>query len=216
MIAHHLRRLSLAALLVIAAGTLQAASPLSGPPLAEALKAGGYVILMRHASSPAMPPDKASAEPDNFAVERQPDQAGRESARSMGEALRALRIPIGAVLSSPTYRALQTVRLASLGKAQSCVELGDGGQSMQAAGQGAGSWLRLKVAGRPRVGTDTVIVTHLPNITVAFGNAASDVKDGESLVFRPDGKGGAELIGRIKIEEWASLAAPERPSSRPN
>src|SRR6267154_871984 len=146
MIAHHLRRLSLAALLLIAAGTLQAASPMSGPPLAEALKAGGYVILMCHASSPAMPPDKALAEPDNIAVERQLDQTGRESARSMGEALKALRIPIGAVLSSPTYRALQTVGLASLGNAQSFVELGDGGQSMQAAGQGAGSWLRLKVA----------------------------------------------------------------------
>src|SRR4051812_37956788 len=113
MIAHRLRLIGLAAL-VIAAGSLQAAAPLSGPSLAQALKAGGYVILMRHASSPAMPPDKALAEPDNVAVERQLDQAGRESARAMGEAVKALRIPIGAVLSSPTYRALQTVRLASL------------------------------------------------------------------------------------------------------
>src|SRR5262249_13716758 len=107
-----------------------------------------------------------------------------------------------AVLSSPTYRALQTIRLASLPSPQTFPELGDGGQSMQTLGQGPGAWLRAKVAERPRTGTDTLIVTHLPNITAAFGNAAADVKDGESLVFRPDGKGSADLVGRIRIEEW--------------
>jgi hypothetical protein len=33
----------------------------------------------------------------------------------------------------------------------------------------------------------------------------TDVADGESLVYGPDGKGGAMLLGRIKIEEWPSL-----------
>jgi phosphohistidine phosphatase SixA len=207
MTAHYLRRFRVAALVGIAAGSLQAASPLSGSSLAQELKAGGYVILMRHASSPTMPPDKASAQPDNIAVERELDEAGRQSARLMGEALKTMRLPVGAVLSSPTYRALQTVRLASLGNAQTFPELGDGGQSMQAAGQTAGAWLRSKVAERPRAGTDTMIVTHLPNITAAIGKSASDVKDGESLVFRPDGKGGTELLGRIRIEEWPLLAS---------
>jgi hypothetical protein len=36
------------------------------------------------------------------------------------------------------------------------------------------------------------------------------VKDGESLVFHPDGKGGADLIGRIRIEEWPMLAGSGR------
>jgi phosphohistidine phosphatase SixA len=206
MIAHHLRRVALTALLILAAGSVEAAASLSGPVLASALKSGGYVILMRHASSPAKPPEKGAAQPDNLAVERELDAPGRGSARAMGEALKALRLPIATVYSSPTYRALQTVKLASLPAAQTFPELGDGGQSMQTLGQGPGAWLRAKVAETPRPGSDTLIVTHLPNITAAFGSSAPEVKDGESLVFRPDGRGGAELVGRIPIEEWPQLA----------
>jgi hypothetical protein len=40
----------------------------------------------------------------------------------------------------------------------------------------------------------------------AFGQAANGASDGETFVFRPDGKGGAELIARVKIEEWPALA----------
>jgi phosphohistidine phosphatase SixA len=35
----------------------------------------------------------------------------------MGEAIKKLGVPIGDVLSSPTYRARETARLASLGRA---------------------------------------------------------------------------------------------------
>jgi len=49
----------------------------------------------------------------------------------MGKALRDLRIPIGNVLSSPTYHALETVRLAQFGVPHTFVELEDNGQNMQ-------------------------------------------------------------------------------------
>ncbi len=59
------------------------------------------------------------------------DESGRAGATSMGTALRRLKIPIGAVLTSPTYRALETVRLARLENPKTYNELGDGGgQSM--------------------------------------------------------------------------------------
>src|SRR5689334_22125094 len=70
------------------------AQPLTSAPLISALREGGYVLVMRHASSPAMPPDKASADRENTALERQLDENGRATARAMGKALRALRIPI--------------------------------------------------------------------------------------------------------------------------
>lgn len=57
----------------------------------------------------------------------------------MGKALRELKIPIGEVDSSPTYRALETVRLAQLGKARPVVELGDGGRGMQASSEAQAS-----------------------------------------------------------------------------
>jgi phosphohistidine phosphatase SixA len=175
-------------------------------PLIAALREGGYVLVMRHASSPAMPPDKASADRENTSLERQLDENGRATARAMGKALRALRIPIRDVLSSPTYRALQTVRLASLPEPRTIPELGDGGQSMQPLQASPAAWLRNIVSQPPAPGTDRLIVTHAPNITAAFGANVSDVADGETLVFRPIGSGDAVLAGRIKIQDWATLA----------
>src|SRR5438874_8867971 len=84
------------------------AQSLQGSALVKALRQGGYVIVMRHASSPREVPDKQTANPDNNKPERQLDAEGRSTARAFGRALRSLKIPIGAVLSSPTYRALET------------------------------------------------------------------------------------------------------------
>ena len=87
--------------------------------------------MMRHASSPREVPDKQTANIDNSKPERQLDESGRKSAVAMGKALRDLRIPIGNVFSSPTYRALETEGLAQFGTPQTSAELGDNGKSMQ-------------------------------------------------------------------------------------
>jgi len=175
--------------------------------LTAALQRGGYVILMRHASSPGAPPDPAQADPENPHHERQLDEVGRTSARAMGDAFHRLRIPIGQVLSSTTYRALETARLADLGPAQPYDQLGDAGQSMTADTSGTrGAWLRGKVAQAPKAGTDTLIITHSPNIREAFPTEGADLAEGEALVFRPDGQGGASLVARVKIQDWPRLA----------
>src|SRR5499427_3466980 len=102
---------SFAAAMMWFAGTALA-QDLHGEALVKALQKGGYVLVMRHASSPREVPDKQAANPDNSKPERQLDEVGRGTAIAMGKALRDLKIPIGNVLSSPTYRALETVRLA--------------------------------------------------------------------------------------------------------
>jgi phosphohistidine phosphatase SixA len=205
-----LRWLQLTAVLAALAltETLRAQS-LSGAELVAALRKGGYVLVMRHASSPLTTPDKDTADPENTALERQLDETGRETAREMGVAVKKLGIPIGTVFSSPAYRALETVRLASLANPRPVPELNVGAQNMtQAAADASRSaWLRKEVGEGTRFGTDTLIVTHAPNIIAAFRENASGLVDGETLVFRPDGKGGATLVARVKIEEWAHLAA---------
>jgi phosphohistidine phosphatase SixA len=178
---------------------------LSGQDLVRALRTGGYVILMRHASSPRDPPDAAQADIENVHHERQLDDAGRTSARAIGEALHRLHIPIGAVLSSPTYRALQTVKLAQLGNPTTFENLGDGGQSMRADKSGA-AWLKAKCASVPGPHENTLIVTHFPNIIEAYPEEAKGLGDGEALILHPDGHGGAAVVARIKMEEWAALA----------
>jgi len=180
------------------------AQDLHGEALVKALQKGGYILVMRHASSPREAPDKRTANPDNSKPERQLDEGGRNTAIAMGKALHDLRIPIGSVLSSPTYRALETVRLAQFGAPQIFAELGDNGQSMQGGTAAQGAWLQKQVAQFP-TGSNTIVVTHLPNITSAFPQLASGLEDGEALVFGPDGKGQAILVTRVKIEEWPAM-----------
>jgi len=179
------------------------AQTLSGAALVKSLQAGGHVIVIRHASSPGVVPDNPN--PDNVPPERQLDEKGRSTATAMGDALRRLKIPIGDVLTSPTYRARETARLARLPNPRSATELGEGPQSMQGAVAPAQTdWLQKKVKEFPK-GTNTVLVTHVPNITAAFPDATPAAVEGEAFVFGSDGKGGTRLVGRIKIDEWAAF-----------
>lgn len=175
------------------------AQQLQGESLVKALRQGGYIIVMRHASSPREVPGKAAANPDNLKPERQLDQEGRSSATAMGKALRDLQIPIGTIFSSPTYRALETIRYAQLGKPQPIPELGDNGKSMSGGTEAQAAWLRKKVTESPK-GTNTVIVTHMPNMSRAFPDSTSGLADGEALIFGPNG-----VVARVKIEDWSKL-----------
>jgi phosphohistidine phosphatase SixA len=176
-----------------------AAQTLSGDALVKALRQGGYVIVMRHASSPRDVPDKQTANPDNTKPERQLDAEGRTTATAFGQALRDLKIPIGEVLVSPTYRAMETVRLAKLNDPKSQPELGDNGQSMQGGTEAQAAWLQKAVTRFPS-GKNTILITHLPNIRDAFPQLTPAPADGEALVFGPQG-----IVARIKIEDWPNL-----------
>jgi phosphohistidine phosphatase SixA len=178
------------------------AQTLSGSALVNALRRGGYVIVMRHASSPRDVPAAGAANPDNTSRERQLDAAGRMAASEMGQALRRLMIPISEVFTSPTYRARETVRLLDVGNATAVDELGDGGRSMQNASEAQSAWLK-KIVTRIPTG-NSLVVTHMPNIARAFPDVG-ELSDGESLIFRPDGRGGVRLAARVTIEQWPHL-----------
>ena len=184
MVDRTLSSLLLIGLVVAFASPISVAQTLAPMDLVTSLREGGYVIVMRHASSPRETPTTETARPDNVKLERQLDEAGRNAATAMGRALRDLQIPVGDVLSSPTYRAMETVRLAALPNPQPVAELGDGGQSMQVAAEAQAV---------------------NPNLAGAFPDWGSTVADGEAVIFRPDGKGGTTIVTRIKIEDWQRL-----------
>lgn len=193
-----IRTLAFLALVVTSTANAQQ-QQLQSDAIVKALRQGGYVIVMRHASSPRDVPDKATANPDNVKPERQLDAEGRASATAMGKALRDLKIPIGTVLTSPTYRALETIRYAQFGKPETFPELGDNGQSMSGGTEAQATWLRKKVTELPK-GTNTLIVTHMPNMSRAFPEWTANLADGEALVFGPAG-----VIARVKIETWQEM-----------
>lgn len=76
------------------------------------LRAGGQVVVMRHAST-----DRSIGDPPNFrlddcSTQRNRSDAGREEARRVGAAFLTRGIPTGRVLSSQWCRCLETARLA--------------------------------------------------------------------------------------------------------
>jgi phosphohistidine phosphatase SixA len=194
--------------MVLAAfSTVSSAQSLSGNELIAALKQGGYVLVIRHANSPATRPDATTAAPGNTRFERQLNENGHKTAHAMGEALKALRVPIGAVLSSPTFRTLETVRELAVGMPNTFNLLGDGSQGYEFSSfEDSARFMRVRSAEVPAAGTNTLIVTHLPNVQAAFGDATGDIEEGEAIVFRPDGTTGTQ-VARIKIDEWPRLAA---------
>lgn len=66
--------------------------------------------------------------------------------------------------------------------------------------------LRQMVAATPDPGTNTLIVTHKPNILDAFGKDWFEIKEGEASVFKPEGGGKYSLVGRIQIDQWSTAA----------
>jgi phosphohistidine phosphatase SixA len=191
-----------AACCLLLAGSQVAAQGLQGDALVAALRAGGHVIVMRHANSPRQLPDAATVNPDNTTGERQLDETGRRDAAALGEALQKLAIPVAGVASSPTYRARETARLAGFADAEIQQELSNEG--MQESGAVQVAWLQTQVA-VPPVNGNRLLITHGPNINAAFPEHAGGMEEGEALVFDPQGTEGPELIARVKIGAWRQL-----------
>ena len=177
------------------------AQTLSGVALVNALQGGGYVIVMRHASSPRQVPNEETANPDNVNRERQLDETGRKDAIALGDSLRRLKIPIAVVESSPTYRTLETARLAGFSEVEVHNELGS--QGMLSSSEAYATWLRGRVANFPQQG-NLLLVTHEPNITGAFPDLDSSPEEGEALVFDPSTSQTTPVV-RISISEWSDL-----------
>ena len=182
-------------------------APPAQAELINALRGGGYVIVFRHG---ATPPDQADTDPlhlENIDKQRQLNEAGRAQAQSIGEAMRKLKIPVGAVYTSMFNRAVETGKLLGFGEVKPTIDFAEGGLVVTAIENNRRAQaLRKLVATPPAPGTDIVVVTHKPNILDAFGKDWFEVKEGEASIFKPDGAGGYQLIARLQADDWTKLA----------
>jgi broad specificity phosphatase PhoE len=175
--------------------------------IARALRAGGFVIVVRHGATFA---DQAETDPlnfDNIAAQRNLNDKGKMLARGFGEALRQAGVPVGKVYTSRYNRAYETAVLADFKDIEKTADLTEGGLVVSPnENNRRAEAFRKMLATPPSAGTNTILITHYPNIIAALGKDWFDVKEGEASIFRPD-NGSYTLVARVQMEEWPRIAA---------
>ena len=194
--------------LVVSVGLRVSPASSQALPPAEVLKslrAGGYVIVVRHGATHA---DQADTDPlnfDNVAKQRQLKDKGRADARAVVEVFKAAGVPIGKSYSSRFFRAVETARLIGGKEPQVTLDVSEGGLVVSPnENNRRTAALRALVGAAPEPGTNTLIVTHKPNILDAFGRDWFEIKEGEASIFKPAGDGTYTLVGRVQINQWAT------------
>jgi len=161
-----------------------------------ALRQGGVVALMRHGDAPGVG-DPEGWRLDDCTTQRNLSERGRDEARSVGARLRAERIAIARVLSSPWCRCVDTATLVGVGPVQvepafaNAFVLSDRRETLREGGQ--------TVIGRWRGPGVLLVVTHGENIRALTGRSPATAEI-VVVALRADGT----------LREIGSLAAQAR------
>ena len=163
-------------------------------PLEQRLRAGGMVLLMRHASTEGGGGDPPGYKLDDCATQRNLSEAGRREAAHAGERLRAIGAPIDRVYTSPWCRCRETARIA-FGQAEDWEPLGSFFDRPDLEAEAA-EHVKKRILGytitKPH--GNVVMVTH--NVNIAALTKLS-VAPAEIVVVQPDGCCGLRVAGRL-------------------
>lgn len=203
----HLIVIVVSFLLVVSAFTARAlAQNAETKSLILSLNKGGYVIVLRHGDTNHDQNDILPPDYNDITKQRRLSEKGRQTARQIGGAVKKLGIVFDKVETSKLDRGVETGTLVVSGEVIPTMDLTESNASVTPdEKERRATALRVKVGVMPAPGQDTLLVTHKPNIVDAFGKTLEDIGEGESVVFKPDGSGKADLIGRIKETDWRSV-----------
>jgi phosphohistidine phosphatase SixA len=186
----------------LALSATAAGTPSLNPRIGQQLRAGGFVLVFRHAVTDQSKQDESPVDLADCTTQRNLSPQGRADARAIGGQVRRLKLRIGPVLASPFCRTLETARLA-FGRAtatrtllNTIVTTHDARWRSQIAG------VRRLLGTKPAAGTVTVLVTHGSVVGDATGLT---LEEGEALVFRPLALSRFRLLGRVLPAEWSRL-----------
>lgn len=169
--------------------------------LAE-LRRGGYVLYFRHTSTDFAQNDSKSRAFDDCTNQRNLTDQGRNEARAIGAAVRALKIPIGKAIASPLCRTMETARLA-FNQAEASLDV-RGGPLPAADPNRYAALKKLFATPQPR-GANLVIASHGNPF---YGVAGPPyLAEGEAAVVRGLGKEQFEIVARIRHDGWSALSA---------
>jgi phosphohistidine phosphatase SixA len=184
----------------VAVAQQAAAPPLAGADLLAALRAGGHILYFRHADTDHSQVDRG-VRLEDCTTQRNLTDRGRDHSRALGEAIRSLGIPIGAVLASPMCRTMETATLA-FGAALKSPAVREGGP-LAPGTPGRFPALRELLSTRVAPGANTVIVGHAyPYFTLVGGQY---LNEGEADVVQPRGTD-FEVLARLGLKQWRDLA----------
>lgn len=175
--------------------------PLSGERLVEALRDGGYVVVVRHTATEEGGVDDPTT-PTDCAPQRELTDVGRQQARDLGKAVRDLGVPIGRVVASPYCRTRETAELAfGAGVTVDEVLL-----PLPGTGKPGNDEAIVKVKellGEPIPdGVNTFVVTHISVIEPVTG---ATPEEGGSTVFAVEGDGAFRVVADVPPGGWAKL-----------
>ena len=175
--------------------------------IVKALRAGGFVMVVRHG---ATCPDQADTDPlnfDNIAAQRNLNDKGKALAKAFGNAIREAGVSVGKVYTSKYNRAYETAVIAGFKDIEKTADITEGGLVVSPNENNRRVDAFHKLLGTaPTPGTNTILITHKPNIVDALGKDWFDVREGEATIFRPE-NGSYKLIARVQMEDWPHMAA---------
>lgn len=178
--------------------------------LIKELQSGGLVMYMRHATTDRSQVDQDRNDLTNCATQRNLSAAGRDQARAVGVAIRALKIPIGSVITSPYCRCQETARLAfGTLEVSDDLRFGLGNDKQQTAHLSQALKQRLSTA--PAEGANTILVSHTANLKEAAGIWPEP--EGAAYVFKPLPDDNFKYVGKIPPDAWTHQVPVQKVSS---
>lgn len=189
-----LRVLSIVFAIVGLAFSSSAAVHAEDAALWKVLRAGGHIVLLRHAIAPG------TGDPENFVLgdcstQRNLSQAGRDQAERIGRRLRENGISAARVYASQWCRALETAELLRLGPIAQLPLLNSffgSRQSEPTQTRALARWLADQ-----DLRTPLVLVTHQVNITGLTGIYPAS---GEMVVVKRTPDGSLRVVGTLKAQ----------------
>lgn len=193
-----------------AAAALERAKPpafaevLADPELLGKLRLGGYVLYLRHGSTDNARADRVPLLDFNDCASQRPlTEPGRKMAQRVGEALRAARVPLAEVLTSPLCRAKESAAAAFPDLAYAIddnlaytANLTDAQKAPIIANT------RRLLSAPVAAGRNRMLVAHGPNLMDLVGYFPAE---GTLVVFRPGNGAGFDYIASIPPGLWQDL-----------
>ena len=162
--------------------------------IADSLKEGGYVILLRHLATNG-PREQGSASDEDTSQNR---------VQETSDAIRKLSIPVGQVLSSPDSTAQEGQKASAYGSGHTQVETTEvlrlqDPSDVQSLDE-LDAKLRQLLSTPPSSGENTILISTVPE------SEGLEETEAETVVFKPLGSSNFQRVALITPQQWTELA----------